>query len=141
VVMTVGLRPGEVAAAAGVNRETLRYYERRGIVAKPARTVGGHRMYPPETVTTVRTIKAAQRLGFTLSEIEELLGADVRRRPGSGLEDRATAKLAEVEQNIADLTVIARTLRGAIQAGCDDLAECAATERCPIPFAGGDSAS
>jgi MerR family mercuric resistance operon transcriptional regulator len=49
--MTGALRSGQVAAAAGVNQQTLRYYERRGLVEEPDRTLGGHRLYPPETVT------------------------------------------------------------------------------------------
>ncbi|ADD44316.1 MerR family transcriptional regulator [Stackebrandtia nassauensis] len=134
-----GMRVGQVAEAAGVNRETLRYYERRGIIAEPGRTVGGHRLYPPETVTVLRVIKAAQRLGFTLAEVEDLLAVGVRRhgrRRDVGLRERATVKLGEVERRIADLTVIAGTLRRAIAAGCDDLVECAGNECCPIPFAG-----
>ncbi|WP_030154487.1 MerR family transcriptional regulator [Glycomyces sp. NRRL B-16210] len=135
--MSPGLRPGEVAEAAGVNRETLRYYERRGLLAEPRRTLGGHRLYPPETVTTLRVIKAAQRLGFTLEEIEDLLAVGTHRHgPGAGLQARAAAKLAEVEQKITDLNVIAATLREALSAGCDDLVECASSSQCPIPFSG-----
>ena len=70
-----GLRSGQVATAAGVNIETLRYYERRGLLREPHRSLGGHRLYPPETVTLMRVIKAAQRLGFTLEEVAELLAA------------------------------------------------------------------
>ena len=65
--MTVQLRPGQVAAAAGVNLETLRYYERRGLLEPPDRTLGGHRVYPSEAVTLLRIIKTAQRLGFSLT--------------------------------------------------------------------------
>lgn len=65
--MNDGLRSGEVAAAAGVNVQTLRYYERRGLLDKPDRTPGGHRLYDTETVQVLRVIKAAQRLGFTLT--------------------------------------------------------------------------
>ena len=57
-----GLRTGELAAAAGVNIQTLRYYERRGLLAEPQRTLGGHRLYPEDAVTVLRVIKAAQRL-------------------------------------------------------------------------------
>jgi MerR family transcriptional regulator, mercuric resistance operon regulatory protein len=127
-----GLRSGSLAAEAGVNVQTLRYYERRGLLTEPRRTLGGHRLYPPEAVATLRAVKAAQRLGFTLDEIADLLGAS--RRPG--LRARAAAKLAEVEERIADLHVVARTLRTAVDAGCDDLATCAADPRCPIPFGG-----
>lgn len=60
-----GLRTGELAEAAGVNTQTLRYYERRGLLAEPRRSLGGHRLYPEQAVTVLRVIKAAQRLGFT----------------------------------------------------------------------------
>jgi MerR family mercuric resistance operon transcriptional regulator len=133
-----GLRSSQAAAAAGVNRQTLRYYERRGLLAEPPRSPGGHRLYPAEAVTVLRVIKAAQRLGFTLEEVADLLDAGRHRhgqRPGPGLHARARAKLAEVEAKIADLQVIAATLRAAADAGCPDLAGCAGNPRCPIPFA------
>ncbi|MFR9777500.1 MerR family transcriptional regulator [Micromonospora sp. MS34] len=131
-----GLRSGEVAAAAGVNPQTLRYYERRGLLAEPARSPGGHRVYPVEAVTVLRAVKAAQRLGFTLDEVAELLA--VRRRRGApDVRSRAVAKLAEVEARIAELRVVAGTLRAAVAVGCADLVECAAAEGCPIPFEAG----
>lgn len=133
-----GLRSGQVAEAAGVNLQTLRYYERRGLLAAPDRTLGGHRLYPTETVTLLRVIKTAQRLGFTLDEVADLLDAGRHRhgrRPDAGLQARATAKLAEVEQKITDLAVIRDTLRAAISAGCDDLVACAESSCCPLPFA------
>ena len=136
--MTVRLRSGEVADAAGVNLQTLRYYERRGLLSKPDRSVGGHRLYPAETVTVLRVIKAAQRLGFTLHEVADLLDVARHRhsRPAdAGLAARAKWKLAEIETKIADLTAIADTLRATIDAGCDDLVECAGNACCPIPFA------
>jgi DNA-binding transcriptional MerR regulator len=127
------LRSGEVAAAAGVNQQTLRYYERRGLVAEPARTLGGHRQYPAETVQLLRTIKSAQRLGFTLDEIADLVAVGRRH---AGPHRLAVTKLAEVEQRIADLAEIRDMLREAVAAGCDDLTSCAATPRCPLPYAG-----
>ncbi|TDB83453.1 MerR family transcriptional regulator [Actinomadura sp. KC216] len=136
------LRSGQVAAAAGVSRQTLRYYERRGLLRAPDRTPGGHRLYPAEAVTLLRVIKTAQRLGFTLEEVAGLLDAGThrhghrRRRPDAGLRESAQAKLAEVEAKITDLQVIAGTLRQALKAGCDDLVACAAEEGCPLPFAG-----
>lgn len=132
------LRSSQVAAAAGVNPQTLRYYERRGLLAEPRRSLGGHRLYPAETVTVLRVIKAAQRLGFTLDEVADLLDTAQhrhRRPDGAGLGARAQAKLAEVESKIADLRVIAGTLRAAVDAGCDDLVACAGSPCCPIPFA------
>jgi DNA-binding transcriptional MerR regulator len=127
------MRAGQVAEAVGVNVETLRYYERRGIIAEPDRSLGGHRLYPEETVRTLRVIKAAQRLGFTLDEVAELLEAG-QHHHGAGLRSRTEAKLAEVDQKIADLKVIRASLISARDAGCDDLVQCAESECCPIPF-------
>jgi MerR family mercuric resistance operon transcriptional regulator len=132
------LRTSQVAAAAGVNLQTLRYYERRGLLTEPQRSLGGHRLYPAEAVTVLRIIKATQRLGFTLDEVADLLDAGRHRhgrRREPGLHERAEAKLTEVQAKIADLQVIAETLRAALDAGCDDLLACATTSCCPIPFA------
>lgn len=142
----VHLRTGQVARRAGVNIQTLRYYERRGLIDEPRRSPGGHRAYPPETVTVLRVIRAAQRLGFTLDEVADLLEtAAHRHRPagaggrggkeGTALGERARVKLMEVEQRIADLRVIRTALQQTIEAGCADLMECAATQCCPMPFA------
>jgi DNA-binding transcriptional MerR regulator len=98
-----GLRSGQLAAAAGVNLQTLRYYERRGLLAEPDRTLGGHRVYASETVTVLRVIKAAQRLGFTLDDVAALLEAGRHhhgRRVKDGLQAHAAAKLAEVEASM-----------------------------------------
>jgi DNA-binding transcriptional MerR regulator len=131
------LRRGQVAALADVNIETLRYYERRGLVPEPSRSPGGHRLYPAETVTMLRVIKAAQRLGFALDEVAELLRLG-RHRHGkaadASLQRRAAEKLREVEERIADLVTIRENLAAALDAGCDDLLACASTECCPIPF-------
>lgn len=135
---SASLRAGQVADAAGVNRQTLRYYERRGLLADPVRSPGGHRLYPSETVTVVRVIKAAQRLGFSLDEVADLLAVGThqhRARPDQGLQAQARVKLAEVEERIADLQTIRQTLITALDAGCDDLAQCANSECCPLPFA------
>ncbi|WP_019925308.1 MerR family transcriptional regulator [Nocardia sp. BMG111209] len=132
-----GLRSGELAAAAGVNPQTLRYYERRGLLAEPDRSPGGHRMYPERAVTILRVIKAAQRLGFTLDEVADLLAGTRyghRQRPDTGLHVRATAKLAEVDAALAELTAVRDTLRAALAAGCDDLIECSENPCCPVPF-------
>jgi MerR family mercuric resistance operon transcriptional regulator len=134
--MTPGLRTGQVAEAAGVNRQTLRYYERRGLIAEPERTLGGHRVYPTATVTALGVIKAAQRLGFTLDEVAELLDVG-RHRHGQrddGLQARVAVKLVEVETKIADLQIVASTLRAALDAGCEDLMTCAQSSECPLPF-------
>jgi MerR family transcriptional regulator, mercuric resistance operon regulatory protein len=98
------MRTGELAGRAGINPETLRYYERRGLLADPPRTPGGYRDYPAATVGSLRFIKRAQELGFTLDEVAELLhlsdggpdACDAARR-------LAQARRADLEERIADL--------------------------------------
>ncbi|MET8148814.1 MerR family transcriptional regulator [Actinoplanes sp. NPDC005259] len=128
-----GLRTGEVAEQAGVNVQTLRYYERRGLLAEPSRSLGGHRLYPPDTVALLTVIKAAQRLGFTLDEVAELLDTGRRRHPAPDLRQRAVTKIAEIDQRIADLTAIRGALTEVVDARCDSLTDCTCTD-CPIPF-------
>lgn len=137
-----GLRSGQVATAAGVNIETLRYYERRGLLREPERSLGGHRLYPPETVTLMRVIKAAQRLGFTLEEVSDLLAATrLGGRSDAGLQARATAKLAEVDRKLADLMAVREALLAALDAGCNDLLLCAENPCCPLPLAPHDAST
>ncbi|WP_278264792.1 MerR family transcriptional regulator [Nocardia sp. AG03] len=126
-----GLCTGELAAAAGVNIQTLRYYERRGLLAEPRRTLGGHRLYPADTVTTLRVIKAAQRLGFTLDEVSDLLTS---HRPAAGLRTRVTTKLAEVDAGLAELTALRDSLHATLTSGCEDLLTCSDSPNCPVPF-------
>ncbi|BCJ69429.1 MerR family transcriptional regulator [Polymorphospora rubra] len=128
-----GLRSSQVAAAAGVNLQTLRYYERRGLLAEPERTLGGHRLYPPGTVALLNVIKAAQRLGFTLDEVAELLDAGRRRHPTADLRQRAIDKIAEIDAKVANLTAIRAALTDVVDARCDSLTNCTCAD-CPIPF-------
>jgi DNA-binding transcriptional MerR regulator len=130
----VTLRINDVAQAAGVNRETLRYYERRGLIEQPDRSPGGHRVYNERAVQTLRIIKAAQRLGFTLDEVANLIEVGQRRGRDSGLQARAQEKLLEVEARMADLAAIRDSLRAALDAGCNDLHQCATSDCCPLPF-------
>ncbi|MFG1792628.1 MerR family transcriptional regulator [Nocardia sp. NPDC049149] len=139
--MSAELRTGEVAAAAGVNVQTLRYYERRGLLRDPGRSLGGHRLYPAETVTTLRIIKAAQRLGFTLDEVAKLLADNNFRSDHDGLHARAGAKLAEVDAKIAELSTVRDALRAALAAGCDDLLTCSEIPNCPLPFGDPDAST
>lgn len=127
-----GLRTGEVAEQAGVNVQALRYYERRGLLAEPARSIGGHRLYPPDTVA-LRVIKAAQRLGFSLEEVAELIDTGRRRHPAPDLRQRGIEKISEIDAKIADLTVIRAALSEVLKARCDGLTNCTCAD-CPIPF-------
>ena len=107
---------GEVARLAGVNVQTLRYYERRGILESPERSRSGYRQYPVETVELIRTIKRAQKLGFALDEIERLLQI---REGGNGAcaraRDVAAHKLALLNERIEELAVVRNTLEALIR--------------------------
>jgi MerR family transcriptional regulator, mercuric resistance operon regulatory protein len=131
-----GLRTGQVAERAGVNIQTLRYYERRGLIAEPVRSIGGHRTYPPDTVALIGVIKAAQRLGFTLDEIVDLLEASRRRHRTPDLKQRARDKIVEVDRKIRDLGAIRDALTKVVAAECDSLTHCTCPD-CPLPLAGG----
>lgn len=105
------LKTGELAKRAGVNVETLRFYERKGLLPEPPRRQSGVREYPEESVTRIRFIKRAQELGFSLDEIQELLALRVRPdTPCAEIKSRAEKKIADVKQKIADLRVIERAL-------------------------------
>lgn len=107
------LMTGELAKRAGVNVETLRFYERKGLLPMPPRRVSGYRQYPAESVPRIRFIKRAQELGFTLGEIAELLS--LKGRAGTAPADirgQADRKLAAVRRKIADLQAIESALVG-----------------------------
>jgi MerR family mercuric resistance operon transcriptional regulator len=74
-VMCMKYRSGDVSKLCNVNRETLRYYERIGLIPEPSRSNSGYRLYPEDTIHRLMFIKRMQELGFTLSEIDKLLGA------------------------------------------------------------------
>jgi DNA-binding transcriptional MerR regulator len=110
------MRIGEVAARANVNVETLRYYERRGLLPEPRRSVGGHRDYGEETVRFVCAVKEAQSLGFSLGEIEEYLRLS-SRDPGRASEaarTRLEGKLSEVDGRISGLQTVRAGLTRAL---------------------------
>jgi MerR family transcriptional regulator, copper efflux regulator len=95
---------GEVARRAGVGVETVRFYERRGLVAKPARKASGYRQYGADVVGRLCFIRQAKGLGFSLKEIAELIG--LRRDPDTTcaeVKQRAESKLADIETKIRDL--------------------------------------
>lgn len=103
-----------LAQLGGVNLETVRYYERRGLLPKPPRTPAGYRQFSPETAQRLRFIKRAQELGFSLEEVRELLV--LRVEPGNCAEvrARAQAKMADVEEKMKNLAAMKSTLRGLV---------------------------
>ncbi len=118
---------GRLAKEAGVNLETVRYYERRGLLPRPPRSPSGYRLFPDEAAGRLRFIRRAQELGFSLAEIRELLSlrvsatverTDVRRR--------AEAKIADIDAKIRSLESMKRTLRKLTKAcaGCGPVSEC-----------------
>jgi MerR family transcriptional regulator, copper efflux regulator len=112
------MRIGEVAAEAGVNIQTLRYYERLGLLPEPQRRGSGYRAYDPNTVRLVRFVKRAQELGFTLREIAELI--ELRQSPRGGVEVRAlaAAKVEDIERKMRQLGAM-RTALGELVQACD----------------------
>ena len=123
------LRTGEVAARAGVNIQTLRYYERRGLIPEPERRASGYREYPPDAVRVIRFIKRSQELGFTLSEVEELLR--IRGdQTASCAEVRASAKakIDDIELKVQSLRAMKRALGILVNSCTSD----GSARECPI---------
>ncbi len=120
---------GEVARRTGVNIETVRYYEQRGLIPRPPRSASGYRKYTEDYVERIRFIKRAQELGFTLQEIVELLSLRVDPDTDRGeVKQRAEAKLAHIEEKIRDLERMAQALTTLV-ATCSG---CGPTSECPI---------
>ncbi len=125
----MALTIGQVATAANVNIQTIRYYERRGLFAAPRRTPSGYREYATDAVTRLRFIKHAQELGFSLNEIQELLGLRVRHGAACVAVARKTRQKIElVQQRIRDLHRMKRTLER-LAAACTARRP---TDDCPI---------
>jgi MerR family transcriptional regulator, mercuric resistance operon regulatory protein len=108
---------GHIARTAGVNIETVRYYQRRGLLSLPPKRARGFRYYTPATASRVRFIKRAQALGMSLKEVQRLMKLDAK---GACTENRslAVAKLALVEKKLLDLAKLRDVLRGLV-AACD----------------------
>ncbi len=119
----------QVATAADVNVQTIRYYERRGLFPTPRRTPAGYRQYSEDAVARLRFIKHAQDLGFSLQEIQELLGLRVRHGAACDTVERKTRqKIEVVQQRIRDLQRMSRTLEQ-LAAACTARRP---TDDCPI---------
>lgn len=118
------MRIGEAAVEAGVSVQTLRYYERRGLLNKPARRPSGYREYSQDVVRLIRLIKWAQNIGFTLDEIKEMIGLIENQIRGGAVRARAAAKIKDVDEKIRQL----QTMRNALEA----LVNCTCDGKCPI---------
>ncbi len=125
----MALTIGRLAQASGVGVQTLRYYERRGLLSRVTRTPGGYRQFPEEEVRRIRFIRRAQGLGFTLEEIAELLTLRVERGRSCGdVEQAARLTRERVRARLADLRRMDRVL-GALVESCE---RWQATAACPI---------
>jgi MerR family transcriptional regulator, copper efflux regulator len=123
------LHISHVARRAGVGVDTVRYYEREGLIPEPPRRPSGYRLYPPETVDRLRFIRRAKELGFSLAEITELLSLSADRHSDMrGVKRKAEEKLGQVEQKIKELQRVRRGLKTLI-AACPGHGE---LECCPI---------
>jgi len=103
---------GQLAKQAEVNLETIRYYERRGLISEPPRNQSGHRRYPLETLKKIQFIKRSQALGFSLNEILSIL--ELRMTPDStcaDMQSRVSEKIKTVEEKIVELNQIKKALR------------------------------
>src|SRR5262249_22126230 len=124
-----GLTIGKVARGAGLAIDTVRYYEREGLLEKPTRTASGYRHYTPAAVARLRFIRQAKELGFTLGEIKELLS--LRVTPGKTCGDvklRAEQKIADIDARVARL----KSIRAALAKLAVACAGRGPTSACPI---------
>lgn len=123
------MKIGEFAQRAGVRIDTVRYYERQGLLPPPARQPSGYRSYAPVDVSRLRFVRRAKTLGFTLDEIRELLAlSDHREDDMRGLRAVALEKLADVEVRLAELARIRDGLRALVASCPGD----GALDDCPI---------
>lgn len=119
---------GQVARASGVSVETIRYYERAGLLPEPARSAGGYRLFPDGTVARLHFIQRAKRLGFTLDEVQRLLSLADNRAASSEVRTLAAEKLDGIDARLRDLQKMHDALSSLI-ADCDGKGSTAA---CPI---------
>lgn len=114
--LEAGYRSGELAAKAGVSADTLRHYERRGLVDPPRRLPNGYRSYPPETLSRVLLIQRALDVGFSLDELARLLRArDRGRAPCREVRAMAARKLEEVDRQLDALASFRATLQATLR--------------------------
>ena len=123
------MKIGELAQRAGVRIDTVRYYERQGLLPAPQRQASGYRRYEDSDVARLRFVRRAKALGFTLIEIRELLALSGRREDDmGGLKAASSEKLADVEAKLAELKRIRDGLKTLV-ASCPGHG---ALEQCPI---------
>ena len=118
---------GELSRRTGCNIETIRYYEKIGVVLPPLRTTGGHRIYGPDHVRRLSFVRRARGLGFTLEEVRALLSLEQRGQPCSDVRKVAVCHLADVRSKIAELRAMEAALE-ILEARCAE----GTAEACPM---------
>lgn len=132
----MSLKTSELARQSGVNPQTLRFYEREGLLPAPPRLSSNYRLYPQSAVSRIRFIKRSQELGFTLAEIHELLALRIdKHRDREEVRAIATQRLADLDARIASL----QTMRTALQHLARNCHGSGPADECPI-LVGIDSA-
>lgn len=126
------LQIGEVAARAGVTIDTVRYYERRRLLARAPRTGGGFRLFAPETVARIHFIKQAKEMGFSLDEIRDLLANGGGRAECQRVHDLLQSKLSELDERMERMKNFRRTLSRHLTACEQELKEHGAAASCPV---------
>ena len=125
----MALSTGQVAKASGVNIQTVRFYEREGLLAAPRRSASGYRQYTDDAVRVVTFVKRAQELGFTLREAKELLRLRaLGPRRAEAAKSAAEAKIRDVDEKLRDLTA----MRAALASLVDSCRRAGGPIRCPI---------
>jgi DNA-binding transcriptional MerR regulator len=110
------LRSGELAKLAGVSSDTLRLYERKGLLSKAPRSSNGYRAYPPDALERIHLVRAALAIGFTLDELAEILARrDHGRSPCILVRDLASEKLRNLEEHLRHLTEVHDRLRNVLE--------------------------
>ncbi len=135
--MAAYLTIGELARRTSTKVETVRFYEKTGLLPAPGRTAGNYRAYGPEHLNRLSFIRRSRDLGFSLDQVRALLDlADERDRPCEAIDAIAKEHLAEVDRKIADLRALRRELdRMIAQCGCGTVAECRIIEALSPPQA------
>lgn len=124
-----GLTIGRVAKLSEVGIETVRFYEREGLIDEPPRRESGYREYPIDTVTRIQFIRRAQDLGFSLKEISDLLELRLHpEKPCSEIKERALSKISNIESKIKDLQRMKKALVQLTESCIEDKS----LSQCPI---------
>jgi DNA-binding transcriptional MerR regulator len=127
------MKIGEVAKLSGVGIETIRYYEREGLLQEPQRRPSGYRLYDASTLKRLEYICRAKELGFTLAEIRELLELSFTANAGHvHIRQRAVAKISAIEEKIRSLQKMRRSLRSIVN-------RCRSNKACPLAHGSDDA--